>query len=403
MDGGVTVEPFNDFRIELTANRQYVRNSTELFKDQNFQLDPDSTDFQHRAQREFGSFSVSYFSMKTLFNNDFNGLFRRYEDYRPIVSNRLANALGTNNPHDNPNYSDYKKGYGGTQQEVLIPAFIAAYTQKDPNSVGLNLFKTRPSLNWKLNYNGLSKVGNLDKIFSSIQITHGYKNTLTVNSYNTDIFFETQNPHKIDNLNFDYIPRYEIPQVVVNEQMQPLLGIDVKLKNDMTFKVDMKKSRTLALSLVDYQLAESRSTGYTFGFGYRVKNVNIAFLTGKKTTAAVKKSRSKNKKKTPPPAPGAPAGPPPGAGPSQGNDLNFKCDFDFRDDITINHRLDVAGDAIPTRGSRTITLNPSVEYVINKRLKLRLFTDYRKTVPKTSQSFPITTIRSGLTVQFTLN
>ncbi|MDX2282134.1 MAG: cell surface protein SprA [Saprospiraceae bacterium] len=404
MDGGVTLEPFPDFRIELNANRQYTRNNTELFKDQNFQLNPDSTDFQHRAQREFGSFSVSYFSMKTLFNNDINALFRRYEDYRPIVSNRLAEVLGNDDPHDNPNYPGYKKGYGGTQQEVLIPAFIAAYKEKDPGKVGLNLFDSRPDLNWKLNYNGLSKLGKLDKIFSSIQITHGYKNTLTVSTYNTDIFYEQSNPVKIDNLNYDYIARFEVPQVVINEQMQPLLGVDVKLKNDMTFKLDVKKSRTLALSLVDYQLAESRSTGYTFGFGYRVKNVNIPFLTGKKATAAAKKAKSKKKKKgavTPPGAPGAPGAP--AGGPTQGNDLNFKCDFDYRDEVTVNHRLDIPGDAIPTRGARTIALNPSVEYAINKRLTLRMFTDYRKTVPKTSQSFPITTIRSGVTVQFKLN
>ena len=83
--------------------------------------------------------------------------------------------------------------------------------------------------------------------------------------------------------------------------------------------------------------------------------------------------------------------------------MNFKCDFDYRDEVTVNHRLDIPGDAIPTRGARTIALNPSVEYAINKRLTLRMFTDYRKTVPKTSQSFPITTIRSGVTVQFKLN
>jgi len=398
-DAGVTVEPFQEFRVEITANRQFVRNSTELFKDQNFNIDPTQTDFQHRAQRDLGSYSVSYLSANTLFTNDLNGLFNRYEDYRKVISNRLG-VIDPNPDGGHPTYPGYSTGYGGIQQEVLIPAFIAAYTEKDPNTVGLDVFKTMPAPNWKLTYNGLSKIGNLKKIFSSVQITHGYKNTLTVNSYNTDIFYTPQQPYVIDELNFNYIARYEIPQVVINEQMQPLLGVDVKLKNDMTFKVDFKKSRTLALSLVDYQLAETRSTGYTVGFGYRMKNVTIGFLSPKKgakaKAAKAKKKKSSSKK---------PAGPTPptGAAAQQGNDLNFKFDFDLRDDITLNHRLDVPGDAIPTRGARTITLNPSVEYALNKRLKLRLFTDYRKTVPKTSQSFPITTISSGLTVQFSLN
>jgi cell surface protein SprA len=409
IDAGLTVEPFNDFRVEFTGTRQYVHNSTELFKNQNFNsLDPTQVDFQHRAQRDMGSFTVSYFSMNTLFNNDLNGLFRKYESYRPVISKRLATLAGNPDLYDDPNLpinqdpsKNYLKGYGPIQQQVLIPAFIAAYSNQDPNSVGLDLFKMRPALNWKLTYNGLAKVGNLSKVFSSISITHGYKNTLTVNSYNTDIFYDPQHPYGIDQLNYNYIARYEIPQIIINEQMQPLLGVDIKTKNDMSFKVDFKKSRTLALSLVDYQLAETRSSGYTVGFGYKMHNVIIPFLQFGKKTAKAKKAPKKTAK---PATPGTKPAPTPASGTGQqANDLTFKFDFDLRDDITLNHRLDVPGDAIPTRGARTIAINPSVEYTINKRLKLRLFSDYRKTVPKTSQSFPITSVQTGIVVQFSLN
>jgi cell surface protein SprA len=397
MDGGVTVEPFQDFRVEITANRQYTKNNTELFKDQNFNLDPTETNFQHRAQRDLGSFTVSYFAMNTLFGNDINGLFEQYELNRQIVSNRLGRISGNTGEHEkDPGYSE---GYGRIQQEVLVPSFVAAYTGKDANTVSLDLFKTLPSLNWRLNYNGLSKVGNLSKLFSSIQISHGYKSSLTVNSYNTDLFFSEQRPYTIDSLNFNYIARYEIPQVVISEQMQPLLGVDVKMKNDMTLRLNFNKSRILAMSFIDYQLAETKSSAYTFGFGYRLKNVNIPFLTGKKT----KKSSSSSKKKKKDPLSGIlGSGDTPGQK-AQSNDMNFKFDFEIRDDITVNHRLDQLDEAIPTRGARMISINPQVEYALNRRLKLRLFTDYRRTVPKTSQSFPITTMNAGVTVQFTLN
>lgn len=398
MDAGVTLEPFRDFRVEVSANRQYTKNRTELFKDQTFNLDPDSVGFEHRAQRDIGSFSTSYSALSTLFNKDIDGIFKRFESYGPILSERLGTAAGNLDPHDDQDAnSGYVKGYGRIHQEVLIPAFIAAYTEKDPRTTSLDIFSTLPKLNWKLNYNGLSKVGNLDKIFSSVQISHGYKGTMTVNSYNTDIFYNPQQPYTIDELNSNYIARYEIPQVVVNEQFQPLLGVDMKLKNDMSVRVDFKKQRTLQMSFINYQLTETNSTGYTFGFGYRVKNVNIPFLTGKKTK---KTSKSKSKKNDKNPAPGGPGAP---GGAQQGNDLNFKFDFDYRDDITVNHSLNQLQVAQPTRGARTISINPQVEYTLNKRLKLRLFTDYRKTVPKTSQSFPITTVNGGVTVQFTLN
>lgn len=197
-------------------------------------------------------------------------------------------------------------------------------------------------------------MGNLDKIFASVQISHGYKSTLTVNSYNTDIFYDPTNPYTIDPLNANYIARYEIPQIVITEQLQPLLGVDIKLKNEITLKTDFKKSRTLAMSFIDYRLAETQSESYTVGFGYRIKDVKIGFLMGKKA----KKSSSKSKKK---PATDGASGtkPPPGGGSAQqSNDLNIKFDFEVHDDITINHGLDQLVEAIPTRGARTIAINP---------------------------------------------
>ncbi|MEQ1744543.1 MAG: cell surface protein SprA [Saprospiraceae bacterium] len=392
-DASASIEPFTDFKVELTVNKQFSRNSTELFKDQIFRLDPDSVDFQHRAARDMGSYSVSYFTLNTLFDDDLNGMFARYESYRPIISDRLGIEAGNTDPHAKD--PGYRYGYGKFHQEVLIPAFLAAYKNDDPNKINLGVFSTLPAINWRLNYNGLSKVGKLKDIFASIQITHGYKNTLTVNSYNTDLFYDQNVPYTIDTLNYNYVARYEIPQVVITEQFTPLIGIDVKLKNDMTFKVDYKKSRTLAMSFMDYQLAETRSTGFTIGFGYRMKNVNIGFLTGNK------KSKSRGKKATTDPTTPPPAAP--RSGGQQANDLTFKFDFDLRDDITINHRLEQVDEAVATRGSRIISINPSIDYALNSKLSLRVFTDYRQTIPKTSQSFPITTITAGVAVKFSLN
>jgi hypothetical protein len=39
---------------------------------------------------------------------------------------------------------------------------------------------------------------------------------------------------------------------------------------------------------------------------------------------------------------------------------------------------------------------------LNQQLSLRFFFDYRRNVPKTSQGFPRTDIRSGVTVRFSL-
>ena len=81
--------------------------------------------------------------------------------------------------------------------------------------------------------------------------------------------------------------------------------------------------------------------------------------------------------------------------------MNFKFDFSFRDDITYKHILD-QNITEPTRGLKSIRISPSIDYAINDQLTLRWFVDYNRTVPATSQSFPITNIQGGLTVRFTL-
>ncbi len=71
------------------------------------------------------------------------------------------------------------KVMGKYAQDVLIPAFIAAYTGKSAGSVALlnqsnssirsNPFSGYlPKPNWRLSYNGLARVPGMDKIFTNL-------------------------------------------------------------------------------------------------------------------------------------------------------------------------------------------------------------------------------------------
>jgi len=148
------------------------------------------------------------------------------------------------------------------------------------------------------------------------------------------------------------------------------------------------------MSFIDYQLSETRTSEYVVGFGYRMKDVVIPFLTGgkKKKKKRAPRNTSNNR--------GSQVGG--NQNSQQGSDMNFKFDFSFRDDVTINHLLD-KNIAEPTRGSRTVSISPSVDYDVNDKLNIRLFFDYNKTVPKTSAAFPITNTQGGVTVRFKLN
>jgi len=56
--------------------------------------------------------------------------------------------------------------YGMTSREVLIPAFIAAYTKSSPHKVSLETFPSafRMMPNWRLQFDGLSKFELVQKV-----------------------------------------------------------------------------------------------------------------------------------------------------------------------------------------------------------------------------------------------
>src|SRR4029078_3180049 len=126
---------------------------------------------------------------------------------------------------------------------------------------------------------------------------------------------------------------------------------------------EYRKSRQLSLSLVDFQVSEARSTEFTVGAGWRKRGFPLPFkikLPGKKGAASKKLE----------------------------NDINFRLDFSVRDDATSNSRLDQDA-SLPTAGQKVITISPSIDYVLNNRLNIKLYFYQRRTDPKVSTSTPI--------------
>ena len=112
--------------------------------------------------------------------------FKQFEANRIILSEKLRklkyNYDGVIQHQDTDGYYE---GYGRYAQDVMIPAFIAAYTNKDPLTVTLmknsnpklrsNPFNgLKPKPNWNITYNGLSRITGLEKIFTNVTIRHGY-------------------------------------------------------------------------------------------------------------------------------------------------------------------------------------------------------------------------------------
>ncbi|HMT36718.1 MAG TPA: cell surface protein SprA, partial [Chitinophagaceae bacterium] len=191
----VNLEPFKDFKIDLNWNKTFNKAYSELFKD----TLGGGSEYAHLNPYETGGFTISYIAIKTMFQkgNSSDKLTRAFSDFennRKVISSRL----GLINPYTGnanaPEDEEYKKGYTRYSQEVLIPAFLSAYTGKNPetfplmnnetNNIRSNPFKNIfPLPNWRLNYGGLARTKLFKNIFQNFTLNHSYTGTLSMNSF----------------------------------------------------------------------------------------------------------------------------------------------------------------------------------------------------------------------------
>lgn len=392
LDVQAQLEPVRDLRIDLSLTKSFTQTHTELYKD----TIGDGSGFGHLSPYDAGGFEITFIAVKTMWGkiNTIDGIsetFRNFENYRKIISGRLGRENPYNNDGSVPEYEpkdpQYRYGYGRYAQDVLIPSFLAAYTGKDPDNVPLlkqggqgsvkaNPFKNiLPRPNWRVSYNGLSRVAPFRDFLTNFTLTHAYTGTLSMNSYNTALMFYDPllmgYPAFRDSISGNYVPYFLLPNLTITESFSPLLGVDMTFVNSLNARLEFRRSRTLSLSLIDYQLSEMRSSEIVIGGGYRVRGFPLPFVIGKD------------------------------GGKRLENDLNFRLDMSFRDDKTVNNRLD-ADLEIPTSGQKVIGIAPSIDYVVNNRLNIKFFYDRRQTIPVISSAYPITNTRGGITLRFML-
>lgn len=367
------IEPFPDFRIELSADRTYGINYQEYFK-----ADANGR-FSSYSPQEQGNFSMSVLTWNTAWvkdnERDQNANFERMKENRREIAFRLAR----NNPNWNGNVVDstgFPEGYGPSQQEVLMYSFLSAYMGKDPSTFRLEAMPRIPQLNWRLTYNGLSRLQPFSKYLRNFTLTHGYRSSYSIGSFQSNLLYREFNgaPLALDNSN-NFIYQYLIAQVGIVEQFTPLVSLDMTWVNNLMSKFEIKKTRNLSLSFVNNQLTEVTSNEYVVGLGYRFKEVSFGIRT---STPGVPGSRRTVK-----------------------SDLNVRADFSIKNNKTVLRRIDEDVNQVSS-GQRASTINLSAEYTINQRLNLKLFFDKTTNNPFVSSQYRTSTTHGGITLRFTL-
>ncbi len=377
-----TVEPLPDLRIDITANRSISKNITEFYN-----YSHASGSFNANSYSEAGNFSMSTLTWGTAFFAIGKGDVHQSDAFENLKTNRvvIAERLAAQRPVDagygyapgkeHPLYPGYPDGYGPNSVEVLVPAFLAAYQNKDPEDIQLGMFPSvkfiRP--NWQIRYEGMiSKIPGLNKVMRSLNFTHGYRSSYNVGAFVTNLNYigEEGGISWIRDFSENFVAPYDFNSVSITESFSPLINLDIMWVNDFTTRAEMKRSRNLNLSFANNQLTEIMSNEYTVGLGYRFTQMDLIIKTKKSQQA-------------------------------YSNDLNLRADFSLRKNKTVLRKLD-EDDSQITQGQSAITIKTTADYMLSDRFQMRVFFDKIINNPFTSLSFPTSNTNFGVSFRFTL-
>jgi cell surface protein SprA len=375
------VEPFPDLRIDVNADRTYSERSTQFYNHSVGGMVNKSVN---------GNFTMSINTMRTAFSKMGNGAdapaskaFQNLKDYRIVIAERLANQRVANsafgyNPGEIDSETKFPVGYGPTSPQVLVPAFIAAYSGQSPDKVALSPFPSvkymRP--NWRITYEGVVAQSEfLKKYIKTLSFSHAYRSSYNVGSFISNLDYAegedgfSYTRRKINDKLGDFISPNDINSVSISEQFSPLINMEITWLNDFETRAELKTSRTLALSFANNQITEVLSNEMVFGLGYRFTRMDLIIKT--------KKSQK-----------------------SFSNDLNIRGDLSFRKNKTILRKI-VEEDEQLTAGQGAITLKTTADYMLSDRFQLRLYYDKILNNPYKG-SFKTTNTNFGVSFRFTL-
>ena len=376
------IEPIKGLKINLTGNR--TDNRTNQVQ---FMYDDPTTIYT-------GSYTKTHVAIATALRgvsadkNYQSNTFDQFLANIPIVAGRLESQYaGLNYPergflrgtvYANAPFDPANGSVNMSSSDVLIPAFMAAYSGRDARKVTLNPFPGIKDIlpNWRVTYDGFAKMPFLKDKFKSFTISHAYQCTYQVGSFTsfTDwVMIGSNLGFTKDALTNNPIPSspYNISTVTLTERFAPLIGLSATLQNGMTFNIEYRDSRTLSLNISSLQLVETLQKSFVIGAGYKIADFNKVLKIKKKQQ-------------------------------NVSNDLTLNFDLQFNNNNALIRKIDV-NTAQATSGTRTLGINFTANYVMSKRITLGAFFEHQVNTPLvTTTSYPTTNTNYGISMNISL-
>lgn len=394
----MTLEPVKDLKIDLSVVRTQTTQKSIQYM------------YEGTPTTQSGSFQMSTISLSTAFE----GMGDANSGYRSKTFEKFVNSLAGYRDRVEAQYAGtvYPAGsalsggkfdasrtpvnqYSG---DVMIPAFLNAYTSMGGNSLSLFPALSRLLPNWTVRYSGLGKLPWFRDHFKSVNINHSYKSIFAVGSYNSySTYQEYMNGlgfiNDASTGNPSPSSMFNISQVSINEAFSPLLGMDVTFNNNMTLKGEYRQTRVLNLSMTSVQLNEALSKDWVIGMGYRINNFSLFEGGARKLKAKMGAGNRKDNRN-------ATANSQQMRGAN--HDLNLRLDFSFRKQAAIVRDIATMTSSASS-GNNALKLSFSADYTFSKLLTMSFYYDRQTNTPLlSSSSYPTTTQDFGLSIKFSL-
>ena len=387
----IQLEPIAGLKITVTGNRTDSRTNQIQF------MYADPTIIYG------GSYTKTHVALATAlkgFKSDDNyrsETFDKFIENIPVVKDRLQQQyMGTTYPDRGffrgtemagNTYSLERGEVNTSSSDVLIPAFMAAYSGKDPNKVNLNPFPGIKAIlpNWRITYDGLMRIPFFKKLFKAFNLNHVYQCVYSVGSFSSfsdwvgigEGLGFTQNA-----LTKGAIPSspYNIASVSLTEKFAPLIGFTATFFNDISLNAQYDDQRTLTLNTSAGQLVEAATKSFSLGGSYKIANFN-----------QVLKIKSKQQ--------------------NVNNDLTINLNVKMSSNSSLIRKWRAVDGtnsieqdlAQPTNGTRTWSINCTANYVMSKRITVGAYFDYQSNMPLVStSSYPTTSSNYGLSINMSL-
>lgn len=368
INGRLQFEPLRDLSINLTFDRRFTENENSFFR-YNDSLPTPDWEYQNRVAG--GGLNFSTITWKTSFTKIDEDSYRektftQMRNNRQIVSRKLGVAAGTA-LQDSTGYYD---GFGGNQQDVLIGAFLSAYTGQKPDQL-FDVFKAIPLPNWDIRYDGLSKFKFMKSYVRSFTLKHAYSSTVSVSNFQTNLAAVDENGVQQRDASNNYISQRQVASVTITEQFTPFFGIDATWivgKNGLITRFEYKRDRSLALNIPNMQIIEIRGREWVIGSGYQFSNVKLPFkIMGKRYESK----------------------------------LNLRLDISIRSNLSINRNI-VEDTQYATSGQKTHSIKFRADYNIGRNLNVAYYFDRVVNEPELMPPFPTANTSTGVTFRFNL-